>query len=68
MYQAPTLSGQRSYAYVMRAEPGNEKALYTWGQAVGAGGQSWVSSALYCSVRPAEGMRVCSRGLSSVRP
>ena len=35
----------------------DEKALYTrstWGQAVGAGGQSWVSSALYCSVRPAE--------------
>ena len=35
----------------------DEKALYTgstWGQAVGAGGQSWVSSALYCLFRPAE--------------
>ena len=35
----------------------DEKALYTgstWRQAVGAGGQSWESSALYCSVRPAE--------------
>ena len=34
----------------------DEKALYTGstsGQAVGAGGQSWVSSALYSSVRPA---------------
>ena len=32
----------------------DEKALYTgstWGQAVGAGCQSWIS---YCSVRPAE--------------
>ena len=37
----------------------DEKALYTgstWGQAVGAGGQSWVSSVLYCLVRPAEEM------------
>ena len=48
-----------------------------WGQAVGAGGQSWESSALYCSVRPAEETsdvayyrttHVFSRGLSSVRP
>ena len=57
----------------------DEKALYTgstWGQAVGAGGQSLVSSALYCSVRPAEETsdvayyrttHVCSRGLCSVR-
>ena len=58
----------------------DEKALYTgstWRQAVGAGGQSWESSALYCSVRPAEETsnaayyrttHVCSRDLSSVRP
>ena len=48
------------------------------GAGCGGGGQSWVSSALYCSVLPAEETfdvayyyrttHVCSRGLSSVRP
>ena len=49
----------------------DEKAPYTgstWGQAVGAEGQSWVSSALYCSVRPAEetsiiGLRMFARAV-----